>query len=159
MTDLIFGTRSPARRSSLTNSVPEDRVTSGAELQSGTLSDIGLILFNNSPMISFHDARHIAHANPDEFLLCRQIAGSALVMQGDREAALDPGDTTLVDPRRLCTTKFFMGSRMLVLKIPRGGLEARIGAAQGVTAYRLRPMDAETSLMSAFLGCRAMRDD
>ena len=57
------------------DSKPECHRTFRAELQSGVLADIGLVLFENSPMAIWHRTHHVARANTDVLFVCRQIAG------------------------------------------------------------------------------------
>jgi AraC family transcriptional activator of tynA and feaB len=133
------------------DSSPECRQTFRAELQSGSLADIGLILFDNSPMTVSHDMRHVAHANADEVFVCRQVAGRLALEQDSREAVLEPGDFMLLDPRLPYTGKFFEGSKLLVLKVPRRPLEARIGKTRQMIAHSMRPLGAENRLTSAFI--------
>ncbi|HYZ34149.1 MAG TPA: helix-turn-helix domain-containing protein [Crenalkalicoccus sp.] len=130
---------------------PECRENFAAELQSGGLADIGLVLFENSPMSITHTARHAAHAEADELFVCRQVAGALALEQVSREVVLEAGDTTLLDPRLPYTGKFSAGSKLLVLKVDRRALEARLGGTREITARPIRPLEAESSLASAFL--------
>jgi AraC family transcriptional activator of tynA and feaB len=129
----------------------ESRQTFQAELQVGTLSDVGLVLFANSPMTIAHTARHISNANSDELFVCRQATGGLILEQNGREVALQPGDFTLIDPRFPYTGKFFDPSRLLVFKVPRRLLEARVGETSSLTARSIKPLAAENGLTSAFL--------
>lgn len=133
-------------------SVPDCRQTFQAELQAGELGDLGLFLVANAPMTVTHTARHVAHANPDELLVCRQVAGTLALEQDSREVCLEAGDITLLDPRSLYSGKFSAESRLLVLMTPRRLLEARVGKARPLTARIIRPSEGEGSLTSAFLG-------
>jgi len=133
------------------DSNPGCRQTFQAELQSEGLADLGLVLFENSPMTVSHTARHMAHASTDELFVCRQIAGVLALEQDNREVVLESGDFTLLDPRVPYAGKFAEGSRLLVLKFPRRLLEARVGKTQLMTARCMKPSEAENSLTSAFL--------
>jgi AraC family transcriptional regulator, positive regulator of tynA and feaB len=133
------------------DSVPESRQTFRAKLRSGVLSDIKLVVFENSPMAVAHTTRHIAHLVSDELFICRQIAGSCLIEQDSREAPLEPGDITLLDPRLPYTAKFSGDSKMLVLKVAAGALRARLGSTRRLTACCVKPASAEASLTSTFL--------
>ena len=133
------------------DSAPKCRQTFQAELQSGALADIDLVLFENSPMTVSHTRRHAARADSDELFVCRQLAGRLALEQDSREIVLEEGDVTLLDPRLPYTGRFLAGSRLLVLKIPRRLLEARIGIAPDITVRAITPTEAESGLMSAFL--------
>lgn len=104
------------------DSRPKCRGTFQAELQWGTLDDLELVLFANSPM-DISNPR----ATADQLFVCRQIAGEVALEQNGRELILEGGDITLIDPLVPCVGRFFSGSKLLVLKIPRRRLEARIG--------------------------------
>jgi AraC family transcriptional activator of tynA and feaB len=133
------------------DSTPQCRPTFEAELQAGCLAEIGLVLFENSPMAISHTARHVAHTSPDELFLCRQVAGALALEQDSRDLVLEPGDMTLLDPRLPYAGRFFAGSRLLVLKLPRHQLDARIGKTRELTARAIRPTAGENGLLSAFV--------
>ncbi len=128
------------------DSRPECRETFEAELQWGTLGDLGLVLFENSPM-DISNPR----ATASELFICRQMAGQVILEQNSREVILESSDITLLDPLLPYSGRFFSGSKLLVLKIPRRRLEARIGKTRQMIAHRIRPIAAENSLSSAFL--------
>jgi AraC family transcriptional regulator, positive regulator of tynA and feaB len=130
---------------------PECRQTFEAELQSGVVADIGLVLFKNSPMTVFRSPQHVKKVNSDELFVGRQLAGSLVLEQDCREVILGSGDIALIDPRLPYGAKFSAGSRLLLLKFPRRLLEARIGGTQGMTACSIKPSAAEARLTSAFL--------
>jgi AraC family transcriptional regulator, positive regulator of tynA and feaB len=132
-------------------SKPEIRQIFRAELQTGVLADVGLVLFENSPMAISHTARHVARATTDELFVCRQVAGALVPEQDGREVLLAPGDCTLLDPQLPYDGEFSAGSKLLVLKVPRRLLEARIGTTRETIACTIKPLEAEGSLMSAFL--------
>jgi AraC family transcriptional activator of tynA and feaB len=133
------------------DSIPENRRAFRAELQSGSLDDLGLVLFENSPMYISHTVRHLARAAIDEIFVCRQVGGQLALEQDGREVLLEPGDIALLDPRLPYTGTFFRGSRLLVLKIPRELLQARVGKTRQMIARGIKPSEAEHSLTSAFL--------
>jgi AraC family transcriptional activator of tynA and feaB len=95
------------------HSRPVCRATFEAELRWGTLGDLELVLFENSPM-DVSDPRMTA----DRLFVCRQVAGELAIEQVGREVFLESGDITLLDPLVPYTGRFFSGSKLLVLKIP-----------------------------------------
>jgi AraC family transcriptional activator of tynA and feaB len=133
------------------DSEPESRQTFQATLKCGNLGSIGLVLFENSPMRVAHTKQHIAHANSEDYFLCRQIAGRLALEQEGREVVLQSGDMALVDPRLPYTGAFSDSSRMLVLKLPRFPLERRAGEPRTTTARHIARFGGETSFTSAFL--------
>jgi AraC family transcriptional activator of tynA and feaB len=133
------------------DSEPDCRQNFRAELQSGVLANIELILFENSPMIIQHTAHQATRLNADELFACRQMTGAVAVEQDGRETVLEADDITLIDPRRPYFAKTFVGSRILVLKIPRRLLEARVGNTRLLTACSIKPSGPESKLAAAFL--------
>jgi AraC family transcriptional activator of tynA and feaB len=73
------------------DSKPECRQTFQAELQAGTLAEVGLVLFENSAMEVAVTRRHCSHLEVDELLVCRQGAGGLVLEQAGREVVLESG--------------------------------------------------------------------
>jgi AraC family transcriptional regulator, positive regulator of tynA and feaB len=131
-------------------SKPQCRGTFHAELQSDKIGNIDMVAFANSAMTVEHTVRQ-ARASPSEFLICRQMAGRVALQQDDRPVEMEPGGVTLIDPSHPYTGQFYPGSKLLVLKVPRRSLEARIGKAARYTACSVRVSEPEGRLASAYL--------
>src|ERR1700679_4359226 len=99
-------------------SPPECRLTFNAAIQAGALADIGLVVFENSPMNISRTPGQASHATNDEIFVCRQLSGSLALEQNGRRVVLKAGDFTLIDPLLPYIGKCFSGSNLLVLKIP-----------------------------------------
>lgn len=115
------------------------------------MADVGLVVFENSPMDISHTPGQAAHATNDEIFVCRQLAGSLALEQNGRRVVLKPGDFTLIDPLLPYAGRFFCGSNLLVLKAPRRALEARIGKTREMVARHITACSAEANLTSSFL--------
>jgi AraC family transcriptional regulator, positive regulator of tynA and feaB len=133
------------------SSKPECRQTFQAEIQISSLSDVDVVKFENSPMTVIHSSRHIRRATGDELFVCRQIAGELSLEQGGRDILLRAGAFTILDPLLPYTGVFSSTSKLLVFKVPRRALEARIGNTRDVTVRAIKPLNAESSLASDFL--------
>lgn len=133
------------------DSAPQCRHTFQAELQSGTLADVGLIFFETSAMSVARAAHHISHSSPDEIFVCHQGAGALALEQEGRFAVLAAGDVALLDPRLPYFGTFAEHSKLLVLKVPRCLVEARLGRTRDMMARSIRPLNAESRLTAAFL--------
>jgi DNA-binding CsgD family transcriptional regulator len=72
-----------------------------------------------------HDEDHARLADGDEIFVCRQMAGALQLEQVNRELVLHPGDITFLDPTLPYRGRFFSGSRLLVVKVPRRTLNRR----------------------------------
>ena len=75
------------------DSRPECRETFQAELKGGTLGDLGLVVFENSPM-DISDTR----ATTAQLFVCHQMAGKIALEQNGGGVVLEGGDITLIDP-------------------------------------------------------------
>lgn len=133
------------------DSTPRCRNSFQAQLRSASVGAIDLVLFQNSEMSIAHTRCHIAYANTEELFVCRQFGGRVALEQDGRQVVLEPGDITLIDPRRPYQGRFSEASELLVLKVPRQLLEARLGQTQDVTVRPVKPCTAESSLLSANL--------
>ena len=108
------------------DSRPDNRLEFAAKLAAAPLGDLDLVLFQTSPMEFVHSQHHIARAH-DQFLVCRQLSGSLRVEHNGRDASLQPGDMTLLDPYLPYSGNFSVDSSLLVLKVPRRSITARMG--------------------------------
>jgi AraC family transcriptional activator of tynA and feaB len=133
------------------SSKPACRQTFEAEIATGMLADIGLLLFANSPMDVTRAMQHVARSEGDDLFICRQVAGALALEQDSRQVILEAGDITLLDPILPYIAKFSAGSKLLVLKIPRRLLEARVGKTREMVAHCIKPLEPEHSWTSSFL--------
>jgi AraC family transcriptional regulator, positive regulator of tynA and feaB len=131
------------------NSLPECRLSFDAKIETGYLGNVELVLFHNSPMQVSHTARHIAHAKSDHVFVCRQGAGVIFLEQDSRKIALEAGDMALLDPLLPYEGNFSADSETLVLKVPRGELEARVGKTRDMVVRLIKPVMVEDRLMSS----------
>ena len=132
------------------HSQPECRVKFRAAIYAGRLADVGLILFDNSPMDVSRTSHQVARATSDELFVCRQMSGLLALEQNGREIAIEAGDVALVDPLMPYRGKFSRDSNLLVLKVPRRALEARVGGTREMVLRPIKPSQAEGSLLSSF---------
>lgn len=129
---------------------PECRVKFQAAIYAGRLADLGLVLFDNSPMDVSRTSHHVARATSDEIFVCRQMSGLLELEQNGRQAAIEAGDVTLIDPLIPYRGRFSRGSSLLVLKVPRRALEARVGRTREMVLRPIKPSQPEGSLLSTF---------
>jgi AraC family transcriptional regulator, positive regulator of tynA and feaB len=133
------------------SSTPECRQTFNAELQVGMLAGTELVLFENSPMDVSRTVKHVAQSQSDELFICRQAAGLVALEQDGRQLVLGAGDVTLLDPNLPYAAKFSAASKLLVVKVTRDALEARVGRIRDLTAIALKPSMPENRWTSSFL--------
>jgi AraC-like DNA-binding protein len=133
------------------DSQPNNRSRFEAEVEAGVLADVGFVRCTLSPLAISRTADHIARERTDDLLLCHLIAGTAAFEQEGREVVLEARDLTLLDPMLPYSGTSPSGLDLLVLKLPRRDLEARIGNVRCMAARAVKPLDPETSLASSFL--------
>jgi AraC family transcriptional activator of tynA and feaB len=133
------------------NSRTECRLSFDAEIETGSLGNLELVLFHNSPMEVSHTAHHVAHARADDLFVCRQVIGALFLEQDTRDVVLEAGDLTLLDPLLPYEGRFSLDSKLLVLKVPRRELEARVGKTREMVARLIKPVRMEDSLTSSLL--------
>ena len=133
------------------DSEPHSRHDFHAEIDAGTLGDIGLVLLANSPMQVTRTRRNVARGPTDDLFVCCQLEGELALEQEGREVSLQPGHMALLDPMLPYHGNFLTESRVLVLKLQRRDLEARTGRTRGMVARSLKPSGAESGLTSSFL--------
>ena len=132
-------------------SQPASRPKFQASIKTGSLADLTVVTFDNSPMKVARTKRQIARATENELLLCRQLSGILAVEQDGREAVLGADDVTLLDPLLPYSGEFSSNSSLLVLKIPRRALEARLGKTRDMLSLLINSARGSGELMSSFL--------
>jgi AraC-like DNA-binding protein len=133
------------------SSTPECRQTFAAEIETGMLADIELVLFENSAMDVARTAKHIAQSQGDELFVCRQATGLLALEQDGRQLVLGAGDITLLDPLLPYSAGFSAGSKLLVVRVPRRALAARIGKTREMLAIALKPSETGHRWTSSFM--------
>ena len=68
---------------------PACRQTFEAEIATGMLADIGLVLFANSPMDVARTMQHVARSEGDDLFICRQVACALALEQDSRQVILE----------------------------------------------------------------------
>lgn len=130
---------------------PKCRPTFQAALQIGDLATARVFLFENSPMDVTRTARQIAYQTADELFICRQIFGNVAFEQNGQQALLEPGDVILLDPQLPNGCTFPSDSNMLLLKVPRRELEARLGQTREMVLCPIKRSAPEGELTSSLM--------
>ncbi len=133
------------------DSQPAERFGFNAQIEKGSLNGLDLVQFTNAAMTVEHTAGHAAQVTGDDVFLCRQMSGRLRLEQEAREVLLQPGDITLLDPLLPYSGTFSNQSDLLVIKLPRRELEARVGQCRQMVACHIKPQDAITGLASSHL--------
>ena len=130
---------------------PKCRPTFQAALQIGDLATARVLLFENSPVDVTRTGRQIAYQTTDELFICRQIFGNVALEQNGQQALLEPGDVILLDPQVPYACTFPSDSNMLLLKVPRRELEARLGQTREMVLCPIKRSGAEGELTSSLM--------
>jgi AraC-like DNA-binding protein len=135
----------------LHDSRPVSRPTFHASIEAGVLANTRLILFQNAPLTVNRTARHIARASEDMLFICRQCSGTLTFEQEGRELVLRSGEVTLIDAMLPYKVRCPAESKLLLLKVPREALEARLGRTRCLSLCSMAQSEAAASLTSAYL--------
>jgi AraC-like DNA-binding protein len=130
---------------------PGSRMGFEAKLCSAALEELNLVSFECSSMSVLHTSRHAAQAPGNELFVCRQRAGTSFLEQSHLEATLRPGEMALLDPRLPYSGRFSPGSDLLLIKVPRRRLEARVGRTGSMIARCIRPERGVNGFLSEYL--------
>ena len=120
-----------------------------AEIETGSIGNLGLVLFENSAMHVIHSQAHIARVRSDDLFVCRQMSGATSIEQDTRQVHLQGGDLTLLDPLLPYEARFSSGSKTLVLKVSRRELTARVGNTREILARPIQPLSRGNGLTSS----------
>jgi AraC family transcriptional activator of tynA and feaB len=120
------------------------------EISAAALGDIGVARMIGAPCTVARTQHCLGSSNDDDFLLCRQNAGSLTVQQDGRHIAAGPGSVFVLDSRRPFTISVVETAEGVFFKVPRTELEARLGDSCTWTA-RLLPAASASAIASEFL--------
>jgi AraC family transcriptional activator of tynA and feaB len=93
----------------------------------------------------------LSKGEDDDLFFCQQLQGKLEIQQAGREATLSKGDMVLLDPVLPYLGAFSSGSKLLVLKLQRKELHARIGETSIFVGLPLISQDIEKNLTSEFI--------
>jgi len=130
---------------------PLHRPTFSAVLEAASVAEIDLLRITTSAMHVSRTPHDFGKAPGDELLLCLQLAGKVTYEQEGREVRLEEKDFCLLDPLRPCSGEFSESSKLLLLKIRRPLIEARVGKVGAMTARSLGRDASVGVLTSGFM--------
>lgn len=107
---------------------PNDEASFAAMLCAGRIGDLELISFENTAMSVARTRLNCSRHDNDDLFFCQQLSGNLEIRQAGRAAVLAKGDMVLIDPLLPYSGNFGSGSKLLVLKLGREDLRARIGS-------------------------------
>jgi AraC family transcriptional regulator, positive regulator of tynA and feaB len=98
------------------------------ELAGGVGDGIAVLTHRSAAFRFARTDKHVSAATSDDIVLCHQLAGTSNFSQLTRRTQLQPGGMMLLDPMLPYSGELDDGSHLLVAKLPRHALDARIGA-------------------------------
>jgi AraC-like DNA-binding protein len=127
-----------------------------AEILTGPFGAVHITKVSAPPMTAFRTARLIRVSDPELFKIDVQVRGHTVFAQGDREAALAPGDFTLMDLSRPCRLADRDDEHeVLAVKFPHAALGLRHNELERLTAVPISGRDglgASISSLARHLG-------
>jgi AraC-like DNA-binding protein len=113
-----------------------------AEILTGPVGAVHVTKVSAPPMTAFRTARLIRVSDPELFKIDVQVRGHTVFAQGDREAALAPGDFTLMDLSRPCRlADRDLEHEVLAVKFPHAALGLRHNELDRLTAVPISGRD------------------
>jgi len=109
-------------------STPDDQVSFSAMMCTGKIGTLDLISFENTAMYVSRTRLNCNRYDNDDLFFCQQLNGNLEIDQAGRRAVLAKGDMVLIDPLLPYHGHFGSGSKLLVLKLGRQDLRARMGS-------------------------------
>jgi AraC-like DNA-binding protein len=109
-----------------------------AHLEAASLAGLNLLIFQNASMDVTRSRQDIAKAQCDDLFVCVQLSGTLCLEQQGRQITLQQNDLCLIDPMVPYKGCFRGASRLLVAKVSRRDMEARVGNACVVNALSLQ---------------------
>lgn len=80
-----------------------------AQIETGSIGNFELVLFENSAMHATHAQAHIARVPSDDLFVCRQMSGAVSIEQDTRRVDLQAGDLTFAGPAIALPSVLFRG--------------------------------------------------
>jgi AraC family transcriptional regulator, positive regulator of tynA and feaB len=129
------------------------------DIRAGVIGDLVVSEFACDPCEVSRSASDVARGDSDDMLLCMQISGRCYFDQEGRQAVNRSGGFLMLDTRRPFSIVLPECTRTLAIKIPRRGLEARLGNLGALTARGIPAEGALAGLASGFLSTLVGRLD
>ena len=120
-------------------------------IRAASLDVLSLALFESDAATVKRTQQCLRRDADDDLLVCMQTAGSMTVHQDGRDAVLAVNDMVLIDARRPSSLSIGTGHGSLVVKVPRGELQGRLGDVTTLTARAINGRQPAAALASGFL--------
>lgn len=129
------------------------------QIRAASLGPLALALLDHDACAVEHTERCIRRNSDDDLLLQMALGGGTALRQDGRDADAKRNDMYILDPRRPFSLRMRASARMLVVKIPRWELQARLGDVTALTARPITRSKPIGALASGFLAMLPARVD
>ena len=120
-------------------------------IRAGSLDVLSLALFESDAAAIKRTQRCLRQDADDDLLVCMQTSGKMIVHQDGRDAPVGVNDMVLIDSRRPFSLTTGNGHGSLVVKVPRGELQGRLGDVTSLAARAISSREPAAALASGFL--------
>lgn len=131
--------------------IAEDGASFSGTVSIATLPGIGLSSFEADGGKVIRSAKSAMRADSGDLLLGMHRSGTLSVSQDGREALLQERSIFLIDPIRPFEVSLLGRCNNIVVKIPRGLIEARLGNSADLTARPVGPTTGIANLAMGFI--------
>lgn len=122
-----------------------------AQVSGASLGAVDVCRIAQAPIRSVRDARMLK-ANPqDDFFIIAMLAGRSELLQGGRRSVQAPGDLVLLDAGNTYVHEFHGDYELLLGRLPRKMITARLPAAERLTSRTIGADVALASIMRSTL--------
>lgn len=121
------------------------------EIRAGLIGPLGLAHFSCDECSVRRTPACLKSASDDDLLVGMPLKGSVTLHQDGRDSIARPGSIYFLDPRRPFSFELRCGIETVVLKVPRGELQARLGDLSALSALPLANGSPELALASSFV--------
>jgi AraC-like DNA-binding protein len=120
-----------------------------ARILSGRIGSVDVTSVNAPPIRAFRTSALISASDPDLVKIDVQARGHSVYVQGAREAALAPGDLTLVDLSRPSHLALGDDAHGIIVRFPRSALPFRPSELERLTAVPVSGRDGVGASISS----------
>jgi AraC-like DNA-binding protein len=129
----------------------EDGLTFSGSVSIATLPGIGISSFEADAAHVTRTEKSAARADSSDLLLGLHRSGTLVISQDGREGVIEHRGMYLIDPIRPFAISLRERCSNIVVKIPRGMVEARLGNSADLTARAIGPATGIASLAMGFI--------
>ena len=121
------------------------------QIRGATVDDVQLLEVSATPHVVERTPKLVARGDQPYFKISLMLAGTALLLQDDREAVIRPGDLAIYDTSRPYTLAFDDDFRTLIFMFPRQLVALPPELVGQITAVRVSGTDGLGAVVAPYL--------